>query len=474
MVSAAVYVRISQDRSGLQAGVRRQQEDCLDLAARLGFEDPVVLADNDISAYDGGGRPGYELLVEQIRSGVSVVVVWHVDRLYRQPRELEDLIGLVERHPVRIEAVRGGGLDLNTVEGRLMARQFVAVAAYESGHKSDRITRAARRKAEQGAWHGPARYGYGPGGVLIPEEAAVVRQMADRFLAGESLRSIARWLNMSGIAPGRAGTGTAGIWYPYTVRSVLASARISGQRAYAPDRRSDPVEGREILGPGDWEAIITPEQTARIRAILADPSRRPACPAVLSLLGGIARCGKCGAGLTIVKHTSTRGGTATLRYACRADPSRPQRGGVTINAAHLDEHVAARVLHRLAAPRTSARAGSTTAVLAQISTLNARLTEIDRDRQDRLISVREHTVARTAAREALAAAGRALATVTGEAVALHAAPIGDRPGLEVWWESLDVPGRRAVIKALTSRVTVGPGQRGRGVASRRVRITYSR
>jgi len=471
---AAVYVRISQDRSGLQAGVLRQQEDCLDLAARLGYEDPVVLVDNDVSAYEGGRRPGYELLVEQIRAGVTTVVVWHVDRLYRQPRELEDLIGLVERHPVRIEAVRGGGLDLNTVEGRLMARQLVAVAAYESGHKSDRIKRAARRKAEQGAWHGPARYGYGPGGVLIPEEAAVVRQMADRFLAGESLRSIARWLNTSGIAPGRAGTGTAGIWYPYTVRSVLASARISGQRAYAPDRRSDPVEGREILGPGDWEAIITPEETARIRAILADPSRRSATPATRSLLGGIARCGRCGAGLTIVKHTTAPGGTVTLRYACRPDPSRPERGGVTISATHLDEHVAARVLHRLADPRTSARAGSTMALLAQISTLNARLADIDKDRQDKLLSVREHSAARTAAQEALTAAGRALAAVTGEAVALHGAPIGDRAALDAWWECLDVSSRRAVIKALTRRLTVGPGQRGRGFDPARVRITYTR
>lgn len=33
------------------------------------------------------------------------------------PRELEDLIALVEQHPVRIEAVRGGGMNLNTVEG---------------------------------------------------------------------------------------------------------------------------------------------------------------------------------------------------------------------------------------------------------------------------------------------------------------------------------------------------------------------
>src|SRR5690606_29543977 len=119
----------------------------------------------------------------------------------------------------------------------------------------------------------------------------------------------------------------------------------------------------------------------------------------------------------------------------------PERGGVTISATHLDEHVAARVLHRLADPRTSARAGSTMALLAQISTLNARLADIDKDRQDKLLSVREHSAARTAAQEALTAAGRALAAVTGEAVALHGAPIGDRAALDAWWECLDVSSR---------------------------------
>lgn len=354
MSGAVVYLRISQDRTGQQAGTQRQQEDCLALAARLGVADPLVFIDNDVSAFDGGRRPGYDAMVTQIRAGASRIIVWHVDRLYRQPRELEDLIDLVEQHPVRIEAVRGGGFDLNTTEGRLMARQLVAIAAYESGHKSDRVKRANRALAEQGRWHGPARYGYGIGGVLIPEQAAVIRQMADRFLAGESLRSIAAWLNRSQIPPLRAGSGTSGLWHTHTVRSVLTSARISGQRAYAPDTRADPAGGREILGPGDWEPIITPEETAQIRAIFADPARRRTTPARPTLLGGIAHCGKCGAGLTITGTHSPIGNT--LRYVCQNDPSRPERGGLSINASHLDDYVTERVLRRLARPEPARRA----------------------------------------------------------------------------------------------------------------------
>jgi len=43
---------------------------------------------NDVSAFDGGRRPGYHALFARTRSGVSRVIVWHFDRLYRQPKKL--------------------------------------------------------------------------------------------------------------------------------------------------------------------------------------------------------------------------------------------------------------------------------------------------------------------------------------------------------------------------------------------------
>ncbi|WP_460681808.1 recombinase family protein [Nesterenkonia populi] len=90
MSHIAVYLRISQDRTGLRAGVQRQEADCVALAARLGVEDAPVFVDNDVCAFDGRQRPGYQALVNTVRHGVTHIVVWHVDRLYRRPRELED------------------------------------------------------------------------------------------------------------------------------------------------------------------------------------------------------------------------------------------------------------------------------------------------------------------------------------------------------------------------------------------------
>lgn len=469
MGSAVVYLRISQDRTGSEAGVERQREDCLALAARLELGVPEVFVDNDVSAYDGSDRPGYEAMLDWVRHGASPIVVWHLDRLYRQPRELEVLLDLVEHRSVRIETVRGGAFDLNTNEGQLMARQFVAIAAYESGHKADRVVRALRQRAEQGLWHGPARYGYARGGVLIPEQARVIREMADRFLAGESIRSITAWLN-SNATPRRAVVGHA-----KTVRSILASARISGQRAHAPGVVSDPPDGREILGPGRWEAIITPEETARIRQLLGDSSRRRAAPAVQSLLGGIAQCGRCGAGLIVTTHKNTDG-ARTVRYACRKDPGHPERGGLSINADHLDTYVTDKVLGRLARPGDSDVAetdSEPSPAWARIYMIVARLREIRADYDSRLLSFREYEIARTAGEEVLHEAEAELVGPRG-ATELHGAPYGDRGALTLWWDGLDVGQQRKVINTVINRIVIAPGSGGRSFDSARVRLTFSR
>ena len=57
---AAVYTRISQDATGQRAGVTRQLEDCEALADRLGWEVTHRYGDNDLSAYSGRTRPGFE------------------------------------------------------------------------------------------------------------------------------------------------------------------------------------------------------------------------------------------------------------------------------------------------------------------------------------------------------------------------------------------------------------------------------
>lgn len=482
-----VYLRISEDRTGEEAGVDRQRADCLALCARLGLavRDADVFMDNDVSAYLNKKRPGFEQLLERVKQGPSRLVVWHVDRLYRRPRELEDLIDLVESHPIRIEAVMGGGFDLNTHEGRLMARQLVAIASYESGHKADRIRRANKQKAEHGEWHGAAKFGYGNGGVLIPEEAAVIREMADRFLAGHSILSITRWLNEeSGVPAPRAHTGrTRGVWHTTSVKSILVSARISGQRAYDPQvKAGDPPEGRKILGPGNWEAIITPEETARIRATLGSPDRRVSASSI-NLLSGIATCGKCGAGLVCGRNVKAKSGGKPLPpgkrryYRCMPLPGSPERGGLSVSAPAVEELVRAAIIARLTAtelpPASEGEGGVVGEVMRKITAASARLDDLARDYGAGILTRSEFHTARQAAQNAITAAEATLSSLT-RGNALKGLPIGDQDALErAWDEEWSIPHKRAILTALIDTLIVNPDPNcGSRFRPQRVHLTF--
>ncbi len=53
--------------------------------------------DNDSSASTRKPRPSHTQLLNDLRNGaIGAVAAWHLDRLYRLPGELEDLIDLVE------------------------------------------------------------------------------------------------------------------------------------------------------------------------------------------------------------------------------------------------------------------------------------------------------------------------------------------------------------------------------------------
>lgn len=476
-----VYLRISEDRTGEEAGVERQRDDCLALCGRLGLDVAAedVFMDNDTSAYLNKKRPEFEKMLARVRQGPSRVVVWHVDRLYRRPRELEDLIDLVESHPIRIEAVMGGAFDLNTHEGRLMARQLVAMAAYESGHKADRIRRANRQKAERGDWHGAAKFGYGTGGVLIPEQAAVIREMADRFLAGQSLRSITAWLNEeSGFPAPQAHTGkTLGVWHATTVKSILVSARISGQRAYEPARKAgDAPAGREILGPGNWKAIITPEETTRIRAMLSHPDRRVGASSI-NLLSAIATCGTCGSGLVSGKNRRGPSDAKRRYYRCMPVPGHPERGGLSVSASGLEAVVTEAVIARLAATTLPADEGRTGGQVAEamkrIMAARHRMEDLARDYGSGLLARSEYHAGRVAAQNAVRDAETTLGTLN-RGDALKGLPIGDEAALrQAWEEEWTVGQKRAILSALIDTLVVRPDPKsGSRFRPERVHLTF--
>ncbi len=304
---AAIYVRISNDPTGQEAGVTRQREDCTALAERLGvtvIREPYE--DNDISAYNGRRRPAYEeLLAAMERNEFDTLICWHTDRLYRSLKDLEWLIDIAESRAVVIRTVNGGDLDLSTATGKMLARILGSVARAESEHKAERQRRANAQRAGEGKWWSSNRcFGYTQDGQVEVAEAAMIREAAADVLSGASVRSIARRWNAEGV------TSTRGAeWNTARVKRMLVNPRYAAIRTY---------NGKEAA-PGKWPAIIDTETHQGLVAILRDPARGKAVSYERKYIGSYRYvCGRCGSKMhhTVSTHA---GGKSYSNYRCTAE-----------------------------------------------------------------------------------------------------------------------------------------------------------
>jgi site-specific DNA recombinase len=321
--AAAIYARISSDQDGTGLGVGRQVEDCHRLAAELGWPVAAQYVDNDVSAYGVKKRPQYRRMLADLASrDVDAILIYHPDRLTRRPLELEQFLEILSAAKVRdVRFVSSGGLDIGNGDGLMMLRVLAAVAANESATKSRRVRRKLDQRAEAGLPHGGylRPFGYEVDKVTIREdEATVIRSLAQRFLAGESLRSLASWLDTQGI---RIVAG--GPWRTAVLSDLLASARIAGLR----------VHRGEVCGPAAWQPIISQRDRDRVLARIADRRVSGRRTPRRYLLSGLLRCGKCGHTL----YSSPR--KATRRYVCLSGPDHGGCSRLTVVAAPLEELV---------------------------------------------------------------------------------------------------------------------------------------
>jgi DNA invertase Pin-like site-specific DNA recombinase len=327
-MKTAIYARISEDRQN-GAGVERQLEDCLALADRKGWDlTPTPYIDNDISAsrYSRQRRPEYRNLLAAIREGkVNRIVAWHVDRLYRQPKELEELIGMADAGQVEIVSVTGGDLDLGTSDGRLVARMLVSVAAKSSEDTSGRILRQQLQARQAGKPTGGRKpFGWLDQVTPDPAESLVLLEAMDRVLAGASLNDVAREWTATGVH-GRQ-------WNSSDVSSTLTMPRHAGLV----------VHRGEIVGLGQWPALLPRARWEQVCAAVSGRARNVGVPRRRSMLTGIVVCGACGASMT---RSSGVGGVRLWR--CHVGPRNLGCGKVSIRAEQLEPVIVHAVWQRV-------------------------------------------------------------------------------------------------------------------------------
>jgi hypothetical protein len=340
-----------------------------------------------------------------------------------------------------------GDVVLSTHEGQLIARIQGAVARKESDDKSRRIARKHQELASEGkvSGGGSRPYGYEADKRTVrPEEAEVIRACARRALAGDSLRSICLDLNERGVA-----SASGKRWSSQTLRRMLMSARISGQREHR----------GEIVAKAEWPAIITARETQQLRAKLGDPDRRTNRASRRYLLTRLLRCSHCGA--ILVSRPRADG---VRRYVCASGRNAGGCGKTTIVAEPLERFVAAGVLHRLESPRlpeaiTRAPNGAdANEWQAEVERTQAKLNELAELWAEGEITRGEWLKARgpiekrqMLAKKKLAALNRATALVPF---------IGDAQQVREQWQTMTLSRQHQIVAALLDHLVVGPARRG--------------
>ncbi|BCW76270.1 recombinase family protein [Arthrobacter sp. NicSoilB11] len=460
--AAAIYCRISKDREGAGLGVQRQEQDCRELAASLGWTVTRVYTDNDISAYSGKRRPEYERLLEQMRAGrVTGVLTWHTDRLHRSPRELESYIDASETNGVVTHTVKAGEIDLSTPSGRAVARTLGAWARYESEHKSERIVRKKLQLAQDGAFSGgPVPFGWRivDGTPVIEEaDAAEIRKAVTGFLAGRSIGYIVKDLNARGIK-----TRRGQLWTSTAVRNMLMRPTHAGLSAYRGD----------IMGPSTFPAIISEDEWRAVVSTLKNPSRLTQNGnKVKHLLAGLMLCGKCGEPM---KTSSRRGkGGQVYYYKCKTTGE----GHAFQTAEPVEAMIADIVVQFLSKPEKVERLAEQPdgdggkSLRERAVSLRARLDEAANSFADGAISAKQMGIITARVNADLEDVENQLASMrSGNILAGRG---GSLEEVREWWDGAGIEDRRAVIDALMT-VYVDPVRKSapRQFMPERIRIEW--
>jgi site-specific DNA recombinase len=448
--TAHMYLRISRDREKDELGVQRQRDALRKLIAERGWVLGREFSDDDQSAFKGKRRDGSVALLESIAAGdCDVVRCSEMSRLTRHPRELEDLVDLIERTGVQVAAL----LDLSTSGGWANARILGVMARHESEQMGERIkSKLAANTAAGKASGGPRPFGYQrKNGKLVVDkhEAKLIREWTAHVLAGGSVSSIVTRLNAEGVPTVRGGRTRLNAegepkrgptrWTGPTVVQILTSPRIIGMTSSA----------GEPVAPAKWDKIIELADWEAVQGVLASRKRGPT-PRV-SLLASLLWCGVCGTRL----YGAARGPKRPRQYQCQKVHG--GCGKVSVAAHVIDEYVVGVVLERasganLSLVRAERHVKDSHKLVEEVATDELELRRWAEDLGERRVSRAEWMSARGPIEKRLNENRAALKELGhGDQLPAGLAVVDDAK-----WAGLSFDQQRAVLRLFVDRVTVHP------------------
>lgn len=477
-IRAALYLRLSVSKDD-STSLTVQEKDLRARAAAEGWEIVHVIREDGVSG--AKNNAGTEAALDLLRRGeADVLMVWKFDRWSRAGiPALGRLMEVLAEVPSARFLSTKDSVDSRGPFWGVIAAILATIAEQERENVRTRVRASIEERVTVGRWTGGAcPYGYrsapnpdGDGRVLIHDEAelAIIQEVAERVLSGESVYSVAHDLNDRRV-PTRHAIYKAGprkgqrrSWTVQALTQILTADTALGRvkhhgQLLRHEETGLPLEvWAPLLDAETWHRLV---ERLRVRKPLSPDGLRRRAARSHRLLSGVVSCGHCGAPF----YTKTNG-NGTVAYACSAKSNGRPCPGSSIGADLLDAYIRDRFLTAAGEAEIFHR--------VEIAADDVSLAEVDRAMRQVKAAMDEDDADLAALASQLGALKARRAEITSRPSQPAVRLVGTGRTYAEEWERMaaaeDVAGLRALLAPNVAVLSVTKGRRGaRGLDASRV------
>lgn len=243
---AVIYARYSSHNQR-EASIEQQVKQCQEFADRSRLQVVEVYADRAVSGRTDQ-RPNFQrMLRDAEKKKFKYVIAWKSNRIGRDMLQAMINETRLEEYGVRCLYTEEDFDD--TAAGRFALRNMMNVNQFYVENMAEDVMRGMMDNAKKCMTNGPLPLGYKRADdgryEIVPEEAEIVKEIFERYHAGDLLVDIINDLNRRGIK-----TKTGSSWNKNSFRVMFTNEKYIGVYKYAGVRIEDgvpPIIGKELF-----------------------------------------------------------------------------------------------------------------------------------------------------------------------------------------------------------------------------------
>lgn len=300
----AIYCRVSTDEQAREGvSLDEQMERLLAYCKAMGWKEETISFIDDGYSAKNLERPQLSKLIKLVKQGqISKIMVTKLDRMSRRLLDLLNMIDMFQQYDVSFVSI-SESFDTTTPSGRLTLQVLGAVAEFERERIRERVFENMFHAANTGKWLTQSPYGYDLVDKVLQineKEAEIVRRVFHSYVVeGRGYLSIAKQLNEQGV-PSKHNKE----WSIRSIKLMLSNPAYKGtlvwNRVDSSKKKRKEKEGEQWVSVENAvPAIVPAELWEKAAARMNSPSLPPRAQTSPHLLGGLLKCGNCGAGMSI-------------------------------------------------------------------------------------------------------------------------------------------------------------------------------